>query len=201
MDINFWKYFLFAVVSIGMKMIFYMLSLIIPKIITYQYGREALFGIVISICPLFIVIFLFLTSPCTVHLDPYSQITLGSFFNTFAPIPLLFGIDYFHIFLFIIFLSLGESLNAPKLYEFIFFFARKGKEGTFLALTAAPQYLTMAVSGYVSGLLLTNFFPEEGEKRPNYIWITMICSSGCTLLSYIFLKDCFKIQKKKSDED
>ena len=34
-DINFWKYFLFAVMSIGMKMIFYMLSLIIPKIITY----------------------------------------------------------------------------------------------------------------------------------------------------------------------
>jgi hypothetical protein len=129
---------LFAMISIGMKMIFFMLSLMIPKIITSEYGREALYGIIISICPLFIVIFLFLTSPCTVNLDPYSQIVLGAFFNTFAPIALIFGINYTHIFIFIILLSLGESLNAPKLYEFIFFFTKKGREGMFLALTAAP---------------------------------------------------------------
>ena len=34
-DRNFWKYLFFALITIGMKMIFNMLSLIIPKILTY----------------------------------------------------------------------------------------------------------------------------------------------------------------------
>jgi hypothetical protein len=92
----------------------------------------------ISVCPLFIVLFLFITSPCTVYLDPYQQIIMGAFFNTFSPIALFFGITYPHIFMFIILVSLGEALNSPKLYEFIFLFSKKGREGMFLALTAAP---------------------------------------------------------------
>jgi hypothetical protein len=50
----------------------------------------------------------------------------------------------------------------------------------------------MAVSGYVSGILLTDFFPENGAKRPTYIWITMIGSSGLSLILYIVFKGCFK---------
>jgi len=56
-------------------------------------------------------------------------------------------------------LSLGEALNSPKLYEFIFFFTKKGREGMFLSLSTAPYYLTMAISGYMSGFLLTHFYP------------------------------------------
>ncbi len=195
-DRNFWRYLFFALLTIGMKMIFNMLSLIIPKILTASFGQHALYGVIISICPLFIVIFLFLTSPCTVYLDAYSQIILGAFFNTFSPIPLLFGITYPHIFMFIILMSLGEALNSPKLYEFIFMFTSKGREGMFLALTAAPQYLTMAASGYLSGVLLSNFFPEHGTKRPDYIWITMMGSSGLSLILFIVFRRCFKTEKK-----
>lgn len=71
-DRNFWKYLFFAIITIGMKMIFNMLSLIIPKILTSEFGEHALYGVIIAVCPLFIVIFLFATSPCTIHLDPYS---------------------------------------------------------------------------------------------------------------------------------
>ena len=37
-DRNFWKYLFFAIITIGMKMIFNMLSLIIPKILTFHFG-------------------------------------------------------------------------------------------------------------------------------------------------------------------
>lgn len=94
-----------------------------------------------------------------------------------------------------ILVSLGESLNAPKLYEFIFFFTKKGKEGMFLALTAAPQYLTMAVSGYTSGILLTNFFPENGAKRPDYIWITMVSASSMSFILFVLFRKCFARKK------
>lgn len=199
-DSNFWRYLLFAFICIGMKMIFYMLSLIIPKVVTRAYGKDALYGVLISILPVFIVTFLILTSPCTVRLDPYSQIVMGAFFNTLAPIAMLFGVSYFHIFIFIILLALGESLYAPKIYEFLFFFAKKGREGMFLALTSAPTYLTMAVSGYSSGVLLDNFFPEEGTRRPNYIWTTMVCCSGLSLILQVTLRRCFKHHNKDYNE-
>ena len=38
-DKNFWKYLFFALLTIGMKMIFNMLSLIIPKILTAEFGQ------------------------------------------------------------------------------------------------------------------------------------------------------------------
>ena len=191
-DRNFWRFLLFSVITIGMKMIFNMLSLLLPKILTVEFGPDAPYGLIISVCPLFIIIFLFVTSPCTIYLDPYSQIILGAFFNTFSPIALLFGITYVHIFMFLILVSLGESLNGPKLYEFIFHFTKKGREGMFLALTSAPYYLTMAASGYVSGVLLSNFFPDKGKKEPDLIWITMMASSGTSLILFILCKDCFK---------
>lgn len=79
-----------------------------------------------------------MTSPCTVYLDPYTQIMFGTIFITFSPFPMLFGVTYPNIFMFIILVSLGEALISPKLYEFIFFFTRKGREGMFLSITAAP---------------------------------------------------------------
>jgi hypothetical protein len=126
---------------------------------------------------------------------------MGAFFNTFSPIALLFGISYAHIFMFIVLVSLSESLASPKLYEFIFFFTKKGREGMFLALTAAPQYLTMAVSGYVSGILLSNFFPEKGTQRPDLIWITMMASSGISLILFLMLRGCFEEKSKGKDDE
>lgn len=111
---------------------------------------------------------------------------------------MLFGISYTNIFLFIILLSLGESLYAPKIYEVLFLFAKKGREGMFLALTSAPTYLTMGVSGYVSGVLLKQFFPEEGKRRPDYIWLTMICCSGASFILQITLRSCFKHRQEET---
>ena len=191
-DIKFWKYLFFAILTIGMKLVYVELSIMFPKILVEEFGQSTLYGMILAISPIFICAWLFLTSPCTINLDPFSQIVMGAFFNTFAPIPLLFGMTYFHIFIFIVFVSLGEALNAPKLYEFVFHFTRKGREGMFLTLTAAPHYLTMAVSGLLSGYLLEEFFPDSGEKRLNLIWITLIASSAISLVLLIAFRKCFR---------
>lgn len=183
-------------------MIFNMLSLILPKILTQKYGQDAPYGIIISLCPLFIVLFLFLTSPCTMYLDPYSQIIIGAFFLTLSPISMLFGVTYVHILMFLLFLSLGEALASPKLYEFMFYFTKKGREGMFLALTSAPYYLTMGVSGYLSGLLLKETYPTEvpdqseeevmKHRSTDLIWITMMLASGSSFIGFLVFRDCFK---------
>jgi hypothetical protein len=87
-------------------------------------------------------------------MNPYNQIILGAFFNSMAPIFLIDELTITSIILFIAVLSLGESLNSPKMYEYIFFFSRKGREGMFLSLAALPTYITQALGGYLSGILL-----------------------------------------------
>ena len=164
-DKRFWLFLFFSMITVGMKMLFNMLSLLLPRILIGELGQEAPFGLLISLCPFFVVIFLFLTAPCTLNLRAYTQITIGAFFTTLSPVILLFGhIDYRNMILFIALLSLGESLSSPKMYEVTFEFATKGREGMFLALTAAPFYLTMAFSGYASGYLLEKYYPVSGES-------------------------------------
>lgn len=135
-------------------MIINVLFLILPRIMIGELGHDAPFGLVISTCPMFIVAFLFLTAPLTLSLNTYTQITVGAFFTTFAPLALLFGFSYTHLFMTIILLSLGEALASPKIYEMTFDFTVPGREGMFLALSAAPWALTMGVSGYASGWLM-----------------------------------------------
>ena len=108
-----------------------------------------------------VVFFLFLTAPCTLNLGSYTQITIGAFFTTISPTALLFGppLTYPHLLMFLALLSLGEALSSPKIYSITFDFARPGREGMFLALSAAPFYLTMGVSGGVSGWLLDKYYP------------------------------------------
>tara|TARA_B110000285_G_C15096132_1_gene602077 strand:- start:262 stop:429 length:168 start_codon:yes stop_codon:yes gene_type:complete len=47
---------------------------------------------------------------------------------------------------------------------FTFSFTKPGREGTFLTLTAAPIYFTMAITGLMGGYLLENFYPAEEDE-------------------------------------
>jgi hypothetical protein len=55
--------------------------------------------------------------------------------------------------------SFAEALYAPMINVFTFNFTKEGREGTFLTLTAAPTYFTMALTGIVGGNLLEKYYP------------------------------------------
>jgi MFS family permease len=150
-----------------------------------------------------VVVFLFLTAPCTLNLGSYTQITIGAFFTTISPTALLFGppLTYPHLLMFLALLSLGEALSSPKIYSITFDFARPGREGMFLALSAAPFYLTMGVSGGVSGWLLDKYYPPKVEDRQtDYIWVTLIVASGISLILLILFRPCFTKKSKGTSE-
>jgi hypothetical protein len=180
-----------------------MITLILPKVILADLGPDAPFGLLLSLSPLFIVSFLFLTAPCTLNLSPYTQITVGAFFVTLAPVALLFDdrLRYHLLILYLALLSLGEALYQPKMYEVTFEFARKGREGMFLSMTALPAYLTMAVGGYLSGWLLEKYCPSvppdnNEERKTDYIWVTLMVCSGISLILLILFRRCFKKKKR-----
>ena len=76
---------------------------------------------------------------------------------------MFFGMNIVDFVIFIIIISAAEAIYAPIINVFTFNFTKPGREGTFLTLTAAPIYFTMAVTGLMGGYLLENYYPAEED--------------------------------------
>ena len=182
---------------VGPKLVFALLIFMLPKIIMQDYGEDAPFGIYIAIAPCCILIFLWVVAPLQNNYDPYDLILLGAAIATLGPIPMFFGMNIWDFLIFILIISFAEALYSPMLNVFTFAFTKPGREGTFLTLTAAPIYFTMAVTGLLGGYLLENYYPveedEKHHKQPWVIWLTIITISAIsTIILFVFRKyfDC-----------
>ena len=109
---------------------------------------------------------------------------------------MFFGMNVVDFFIFIIIISFAEALYAPLINVFTFNFTRVGREGTFLALTETPVYLTMACTGLLGGYLLENFYPAEEDeshhKKPYIIWLTIIGISLLSVITLFIFRDYFE---------
>mmetsp|Transcript_35936 Transcript_35936/g.55209 ORF Transcript_35936/g.55209 Transcript_35936/m.55209 type:complete len:170 (-) Transcript_35936:3-512(-) len=116
---------------------------------------------------------------------------------------MLFGINSIDFILFIIIVSFAEALYAPMINVFTFNFTKEGREGTFLTLTAAPVYFTMALTGIVGGYLLENYYPAKEDathkRKPEFIWITIIVFSLSTFLALYFGRDYFNASEEEEE--
>jgi len=104
---------------------------------------------------------------------------------------MFFGMNIPDFLFFIIIISFAEALYAPILNVFTFNFTKPGREGTFLTLTAAPVYFTMAITGVAGGYLLENYYPAEDteshKKQPWVIWLVILLTSAAsTIILFIF---------------
>jgi MFS family permease len=156
---------LFSFVIVGSKMVFSLLFFMIPKMITQDDGENAPFGIYVSVAPFLIILFLIFLAPVQANNEPYDLILLGTFIATVGPIPMFFGMNMINFLLFIVVISFAEALYSPMINVFTFGFTKEGREGTFLTLTAAPIYFTMALTGIMGGYLLENFYPAEETPK------------------------------------
>lgn len=142
---------------------FALLFFMLPRIIIQDYGEDAPFGIYIAIAPILIIVFLYVFATVQANYDAYDLIVLGASIATFGPVPMFFGMNIVDFLFFILIISIAEALYAPMINVFTFNFTKPGREGTFLTLTAAPVYFTMAITGLLGGYLLENFYPSEED--------------------------------------
>jgi len=172
-------------------MVFSLLFFMLPKMITQEDGADAPFGLYISLAPILIIVFLIFLTPVHAKYNSYDLILIGSIITTVAPIPMFFGVSIMNFLFFIGIISIAEALYAPMINVFTFNFTREGREGTFLTLTAAPVYFTMALTGVVGGYLLENFYPAVDDSthhhNPKVIWGTIIIlSATSTTMLFMF---------------
>ena len=163
-DYRFWRFLLFSFVIVGPKLVFALLFFMLPRIVIQDYGEEVSFGWLISIAPILIIIFLYIFQPLQANYDSYDLILLGTSIATLGPIPMFFGMNIICFIMFILIISIAEAVYAPVVNVFTFNFTKPGREGTFLTLTAAPMYFTMACTGLLGGYLLENYYPPEDTE-------------------------------------
>ena len=113
---------------------------------------------------------------------------------------MFFGMDLFNFLLFTILVSFAEALYAPMINVFTFTFTKVGREGTFLTLTAAPTYFTMALTGIVGGYLLENYYPAKEDathkRRPEFIWLTIMTFSGISTFCLFIGRNYFNLRSE-----
>ena len=157
----------------------------------------------ISSAPLLILVFLVLLSPMQANREPYELIMIGTLLATLGPIPMFFGLNMVNFMLFIGIISFAEALYSPMINVFSFNFTKPGREGTFLTLTAAPTYFTMALTGVVGGFLLENFYPVTEDathtKQPQYIWLVIIIFSGVSCICLYLGRNFFNVKEDPAD--
>jgi len=201
---SFWSLLVISlIVSIGTRTTFRHLDATFPKYFTRIHGEDAPFEIFISIQPLLTVLLGF---PVTFFLlkfgiGTYKALMIGCCIQSLCPIA-LFSNSMLGASVFISIMALGESIWAPALYEYSTMAAPEGFEGTYVAVTFIPQYVSAAVVGVVSGVLLDRYVPdpEEGrEQRPVLMWAAVSAMSFLTpLLLYRFRDYLFDSSEDKA---
>lgn len=125
-------------------------------------------GKVYAINPAMIIILVPIITAATSSVDPLVMIHWGTYVSALSVFFLAFSTSLWACVMFVVTLSLGESLWSPRLYDYTTSVAQEGREGTYMALSSAPLFLAKLPVGFISGKLLQSYCPEhleEGEVR------------------------------------
>ncbi len=198
----FYRFLIFMTLVVGVRMIFFQLTYTFPKYGIRELGPGAPFASISGMLnSLLILVLVPICGVLTQKVTAYRMVTVGSlisalsvFFLALPPhwfqpladgwlgdvvVHQWLGVAgavnplYISIFLFIVFLSIGEALWSPRLYEYSAAIAPHGQEASYMALSMLPYFGAKLVAGALSGWLLAKFCPETGPRNPAIIWMVV----------------------------
>eukprot|EP00440_Ansanella_granifera_P070676 gb/GFBE01076698.1/.p1 GENE.gb/GFBE01076698.1/~~gb/GFBE01076698.1/.p1 ORF type:complete len:586 (+),score=112.77 gb/GFBE01076698.1/:1-1758(+) len=172
---KFWRLAGITGVFVGVRMTFRHLDATFPKYFIRTYGPQAPFEIILAINPIVEMVGTPLMTGLLLKWNATLTQTLlwGSFVSGISVFALAMWESYMGAVIFVLVLSLGDTIWSPTLYEFSTMAAAEGKEGMYLAITMAPMYLAALPVGIMSGWALDNFCPKdapEQERNSRLMW-------------------------------
>jgi len=208
---GFYKFIAFLSFAVFIKMIFVHMDYTYPTFGIRELGEGAPVGRLYGLNNILIVVLAPLVGVLTQRIPAYRMVIIGSFIAAssvfiMAVPPAWFqpladgwlghyvanvGLNvsgavnpyYVMIFLFVLFLSIGEAFYSPRLYEYTAAIAPKGQEASYMAMSSLPFFLAKLAVGPLSGVLLSRFCPETGPRNSGTLWLiiglsTMIAPVG-----------------------
>lgn len=117
------------------------------------------------------------------NVHPFDLILLGCLVSAGAPF-FMIATQYWAVILFVLVLTVGESIWAPSLQKYTNDFCEPGTEGMFYALSTIPLFAAKIISGSLTGILLEHFCKADGDCLEGWtIWLII----GCITVSSPFL--------------
>ena len=167
----FWRFMLFVALLSLVKLIFQHYNFTWPKWVLREMGESFPMGKMQSINPIIIIVLVPIATALTRHRSAFNCIILGSLISTVSMFVLCLPASYPVILASIIFLSIGEALWSPRLYEYTAAIAPKGREASYMGLSVMPYFLAKMIAGPMSGYLLTKYVPEHGPRHAWIMWL------------------------------
>lgn len=190
---DFWRFFMVCCITINVRMIFRHLDATLPKFMMREFGPDVAKGTIYSINPALIIILVPIITAASTEIDPLVMIHHGSYISALSVFFLVFSTSIPSCILFVIFLSIGEAIWSPRLYDYTMSVTKEGREGIYMALSSAPVFLAKLPVGIMSGYLLEKFCPEKGVRRSKIMWLIIGLS---TIISPLLLTACWKFVSK-----
>ena len=193
---SFWRFLVVCLITLNVRMIFRHLDATLPKYMVREFGEQIPYGTIYAINPAIIMILVPIMTAATSHMEPLVMIHIGSYISAASVFFLSISTSIPACILFVVVLSIGEATWSPRLYDYTMSVCQEGREGTYMALSSAPLFLAKLPVGFMSGYLLQEFCPSEGERRSKLMWLII---GVTTASSPIFMTVFWKYISHKDD--
>ena len=194
---TFWAYLLFISVLVLVRAIFVHAHSTWPTYMLREFGMNVPQAAIWSVNPLLIIVFTPIIGGVTNRFSAWSVIMVGSVITAFSVLCMVFPqpFEAMSSFLigdafasswehswagplaFVVTLSIGEALWSPRLYEYVAFMAPEGREASYMGLTQLPMFAAKPLVGLMSGMLLSSYCPEVGERASDTLWLVIFATT------------------------
>lgn len=195
---SFWRFLVVCLITVNIRMIFRHLDATLPKYMLREFGDNVPKGTIYAINPALIIILVPLVTAATTAVDPLVMIHYGSYISAGSVFFLALSTSIPACVLFVIALSIGEAVWSPRLNDYTMSVVKEGREGTYMALSSAPLFLAKLPVGFMSGYLLVEYCPEQGERHSKTMWLIIGLT---TAMSPILMTVFWSYISKRGDDD
>lgn len=175
---RFWRFFSLIFLLILLRSAcFGHLDATLPKYMVRVQGDKAHFGIMLTIHSITMLLGVFFLTTLTYSYGSYDLIILGGMIGAGGSSLLVFQSETWSFIIFVVAISIGESIWVPRLLDYTYSIAPEGQEGIYLAMSNCPFYFGMIITGATSGLMLDDFCPKSDTDQCYLIWVVVFFTS------------------------
>jgi len=225
---GFYKFLGFLALAAFVRLIFVQMYYTYPKFGIRELGAGAPIGRLWAINSILIIFLVPIVGAVSQRISAYKMVTFGSaiaagsvFIMALPPVwfePLAQGwlghfvahwylgltgtvnSWYVMIFLFVVVLSIGESVYSPRLYEYAAAIAPKGQEASYMSMSYLPFFFAKLLVAWSSGYLLTTFCPETGPRNSRAMWLVIALMTLVAPVGLVAFRKIIKVKEAGRDD-
>ncbi len=218
---GFYKFLAFLGLAAFVRLIFIQMDYLYPKFGIRELGPGAPVGTLWGLNALLIIFLVPLVGALSQKIPAYTMVSVGSavaagsvFLMALPPawfagladgaLGYLVGRIYLRlegpihpyyvmIFLYVVILSVGESLYSPRLYEYAASIAPRGQEASYMSLSYLPFFLAKLCVATFSGVLLARFCPEDGPRNSAAMWLIVASTTAIAPVGLFLLRRYIRV--------